>query len=460
MMRHRFQLFSQILLVFFDFMAVVIAFQLSYLLWGITPFRAMNEVEHINIWVTLFVGIEFVVLFFAMDCYEKKTSVSDIRLQLGMLKAILLGWAGLILFSFFLRSFLISRIQILYFAVLAFILVWLSRILFDHLNLFFQKKGVGVRRILIFGAGNVGVRLAKGLLKYPRLGYLPVGFIDDFQDGDIRVGNPISIVGNSAGLAQLVQKYDVEELLIAIPSAGYERIQEIIRQCEAIGLRFRYVPSLYDVAIQKVRTDVIDGIPVFSIGHLHYRPLNAFIKRVMDLVLSSLMLFLTLPLILLISLIIKLDSKGPAFFKQKRVGKAGKLFRMVKFRTMFVEAPAYEVHPQDRLDPRITRAGRFLRRTSLDELPQFWNVLKGDMSIVGPRPEMEFIVEQYDELQRERLNVKPGITGLWQISADRALPIHENIDHDLFYIQNQSPLLDIVIIFKTIWVAVFGIGGK
>jgi len=129
-----------------------------------------------------------------------------------------------------------------------------------------------------------------------------------------------------------------------------------------------------------------------------------------------------------------------------------------KFRTMYRETDPYAIHPQSRRDPRITIVGRVLRRTSLDELPQFWNVLRGEMSVVGPRPEMPFIAGQYTELQRERLNVRPGITGLWQISADRAVPIHENIDHDLFYIQNQSLLLDLIIIAKTFWVAIAGLG--
>ncbi|NLH44828.1 MAG: sugar transferase [Acholeplasmataceae bacterium] len=436
------------------------AFELSFMLWALSPFRANLQPAPPSIWTTLFVGLTFVTIFFSLDTYTKNAEVVDIRVQLSIVKAILVGCMVLILASFFVRSFFLSRLQTVYFLILAFILVLAERFIFYRINLFYLKAGVGVRRVLIYGAGAVGTRLAKGLLKYPKWGYLPVGFIDDFQNGDVKVGNPISIIGHSSDLADLAVQYGIDELLIAIPSAGNDRIQWIMDQCAAIGLRFRYVPNLYDIAIQKVRTDVIDGIPVFSIGHLHYRPLNAFIKRVMDMALSGLVLLLLLPLILLISLIIKLDSKGPAFFKQERVGKAGMRFRMVKFRTMFVDAPAYEVHPQDRRDPRITRAGWLLRRTSLDELPQFWNVLKGDMSIVGPRPEMEFIVNEYDELQRERLNVKPGITGLWQISADRALPIHENIDHDLFYIQNQSPLLDIVIIFKTIWVAMFGIGGK
>jgi len=124
-----------------------------------------------------------------------------------------------------------------------------------------------------------------------------------------------------------------------------------------------------------------------------------------------------------------------------------------KFRTMHADTPRYAVPPHDRDDSRIASIGQFLRRTSLDELPQFWNVLKGDMSIVGPRPEMPFIVETYTEMHRERLKVKPGITGIWQISGDRSLPIHENMDHDLYYIENQSPLLDIVIILQTIWFA-------
>jgi lipopolysaccharide/colanic/teichoic acid biosynthesis glycosyltransferase len=159
-----------------------------------------------------------------------------------------------------------------------------------------------------------------------------------------------------------------------------------------------------------------------------------------------------------LALLIKFDSPGPIIFRQKRTGKNGVEFDFFKFRSMRTDANPYATTPQESTDPRITRLGRFLRRSSLDELPQFWNVLRGDMSLVGPRPEMPFIVSTYTEEQRERLRVRPGITGVWQISAVRGEPIHANMEYDLFYIEHRSVLLDLIIMIKTVVTAIRGIG--
>jgi lipopolysaccharide/colanic/teichoic acid biosynthesis glycosyltransferase len=152
-----------------------------------------------------------------------------------------------------------------------------------------------------------------------------------------------------------------------------------------------------------------------------------------------------------------MDSKGPVFFRQDRVGKNGKIFQIYKFRSMLTDTDPYSVNPSDQNDPRITSVGRFLRKTSLDELPQIINVLKGDMSFVGPRPEMQFIVAEYDEIHKERLKVLPGITGLWQLSGDRKKAIHENMDYDLYYIRNASFFLDVAILIQTLIFAFRGI---
>lgn len=177
----------------------------------------------------------------------------------------------------------------------------------------------------------------------------------------------------------------------------------------------------------------------------------AFWKRAVDLVLSSLLLILLAPLIALIAILVRLDSPGPAMFIQNRVGRNGELFNIYKFRSMYAGSPEFEPSPTTSRDPRITRIGRVLRRTSMDELPQLLNVLLGNMSLVGPRPEMPFIVQRYDEQQRQRLSVTPGITGLWQLSPFRGLPIHQNIHYDLYYIRNRTFLMDIAILVQTVF---------
>lgn len=177
----------------------------------------------------------------------------------------------------------------------------------------------------------------------------------------------------------------------------------------------------------------------------------AFCKRAVDLVLSALLLVLFAPLFALIAIFVRLDSPGPALFIQKRVGRNGELFNIYKFRSMYAGSARYELSPTTSRDPRITPIGRLLRRTSLDELPQLLNVLLGSMSLVGPRPEMLFIVQHYNEQQRQRLCVTPGITGLWQLSPFRGLPIHQNIHYDLYYIRNRTFLMDIAILLQTVF---------
>jgi len=196
----------------------------------------------------------------------------------------------------------------------------------------------------------------------------------------------------------------------------------------------------------------VDGLRISTVELVapwHY----AVAKRAADMVLSALLLVLLAPVLLLIALWIRLDSPGPSLFVQKRVGRGGKLFNMYKFRSMYADAPRYEFSPTQSSDPRITRIGNFLRKNSLDELPQLVNVFLGNMSLVGPRPEMPFIVQSYKSHHRQRLQVTPGITGLWQLSADRAFPIHENIHHDLYYIRNRNFAMDLAILVRTLFFA-------
>jgi lipopolysaccharide/colanic/teichoic acid biosynthesis glycosyltransferase len=182
------------------------------------------------------------------------------------------------------------------------------------------------------------------------------------------------------------------------------------------------------------------------------------LKRGLDVVGSCILVVILLPFLLLVAVLIKLNSQGPAIFRQERIGKDGVPFELWKFRSMDTNVPPYERSPTSSSDPRLTALGRILRRLSIDELPQLINVLKGDMSLVGPRPEMPYIVEKYGALERQRLRVKPGITGLWQISPARANPIHEHIEYDLFYIEHRSLLMDCSILVRTVAAVIRGIG--
>ena len=192
--------------------------------------------------------------------------------------------------------------------------------------------------------------------------------------------------------------------------------------------------------------------------HVLSRPWYAAVKRMADAALSLFLLILLMPLLTLTAVAVELDSPGPAFFRQRRIGKDGRTFLIWKFRSMYMDAPRYAASPTSNQDQRLTRIGQLIRRFSVDELPQLINVLRGEMSLVGPRPEMPFIVKGYTAIERQRLAVKPGITGLWQVSPARAFPIHEYLQYDLHYIQNQNLMLDGVILIRTIASVIRGAG--
>ena len=245
-------------------------------------------------------------------------------------------------------------------------------------------------------------------------------------------------------------------LILATATLSPERIAAAANAARLAGIKVAFLSSPEFHEHRGTTSIDLDGFMVTSMIEPSTSWFYTAGKRVLDLILSSFLLVVLSPLLLLIALSVKLDSPGPIFFTQKRVGRNGELFRIFKFRSMYADSPQYEASPHSSFDPRITRIGRLLRRLSLDELPQFVNVILGDMSLVGPRPEMPFIVQAYSSEQRERLEVTPGITGLWQLSADRAFPIHENVQYDLYYIRNRGFFMDLAILIHTLFFAMRG----
>jgi exopolysaccharide biosynthesis polyprenyl glycosylphosphotransferase len=232
----------------------------------------------------------------------------------------------------------------------------------------------------------------------------------------------------------------------------------IVERLEHLGVVYRVVPRFYHFMSHKVRIENLDSIPLISRPDRRPAWFTLWAKRCLDILIVLAVMIVALPFFLISAALIKRESEGPAFFYQTRIGLNGKPFKMIKFRTMHEEHCGDGPKPKTTDDPRVTNIGRWLRRYSLDELPQLFNVLKGEMSIVGPRPEMPFIVAKYGPLQRERLRVRPGLTGLWQISYARSEAIHANLDYDIYYIEHQSILLDLVIISLTMFAVAKGTG--
>ena len=326
-----------------------------------------------------------------------------------------------------------------------------------------RLREYGIDRVVVYGAGEAGRSVVSTLLHAPRLGFHPVTLIDNnpalaggriFSMGYQRCG-PVPVQSGPITPA-LLKSCRCDVLMVATPNLSSEELNTATNAAKQAGLG---ITLLYGPATQErqwTESIDIDGLLLTSsrerVLPWHY----AVGKRIVDLVGACLLLVLLAPLFLLLAILIRLDSPGPALFVQKRVGRNGELFNIYKFRSMHTGASRYDLSPIASSDPRITRLGRLLRKISLDELPQLVNVLLGNMSLVGPRPEMPFVVERYDVQQRQRLQLSPGITGLWQLSADRAFPIHQNIHYDLYYIRNRTFFMDIAILVHTLVFAMRG----
>ena len=327
----------------------------------------------------------------------------------------------------------------------------------------FHSRGYGIERVLIYGAGRTGRRVFTALKRSPRLGLDPVLFVDDHPG---KVGGSVFEMGYERKLSapvvagpitrDLLIKHHIDILIITAP-LDETRFRETTEIAFSSGARLSYVPSNSFMSDAPLNYLDVDGVLLASYGKPSRRFVRDVTKRLVDLLGAALFVVLGIPIFGIVSLMIKLDSSGPILFKQKRVGMGGNLFEMYKFRTMRIDASPYHFSPKNPNDSRITRFGRFLRRTSLDELPQLFNVIQGDMSLVGPRPEMPFIVEQYTPRDSERLQVKPGLTGLWQLSGDRAFLIHENLEYDLYYIQHRNFFMDLAILLHTSIFAMRGV---
>lgn len=334
--------------------------------------------------------------------------------------------------------------------------LYLSRTALRFTKQKLRERGYGLTRVAIIGAGQTGRRVALRIQHHPEIGYELIGFIDRraAELGPKVAGVPM--IGDGSNLVELLLRYRIAEVFLAVPSLSQNETFGLVVQCEEARVSFKIVKDdLLQVITDRVKIDEIGDFPVILLREGRLTPLDELLKRLMDLAFTIPLLLVASPLFGLIALAIKLNSRGPVIFAHDRVGKDGKIFRLYKFRTMRQDTNPYAVAPGDQTDPRITVIGRWLRKTSLDELPQFWNVVKGDMSLVGPRPEMPFIVAQYEPWQRRRLDVPQGVTGLWQIAGRKQLPLHFNLEYDFYYIRNWSLLLDIVILLRTVPAVLF-----
>lgn len=311
------------------------------------------------------------------------------------------------------------------------------------------KSARECRRVLIVGAGNAGARIATQMRDSLDKRYEIVGFIDDDKSKTGSVVSGFEVVGTRRDMRDLMRKHRVDHVVIAMPSAHRSTISDFILICNETSTEYSIVPSFYEIITQKAPMDDTANLLLMSFFENRIRREQKMVKRAFDVVLSALGLVILSPLLAVAAIVVKLTSKGPAIYTQSRVGRGGRLFKIYKFRTMVANADRIGPELTQKGDPRVTKVGKFLRYLSIDELPQLLNVLKGEMSLVGPRPEVPSIVAEYEKWQRRVLDIQPGVTGLAQISGRDDLSINEKLRYDMYYMRNHCVSLDIKIILKT-----------
>jgi Undecaprenyl-phosphate glucose phosphotransferase len=319
--------------------------------------------------------------------------------------------------------------------------------------------GVGLRRVLIAGAGDLGRMVADKILEHRELGYQIVGFVDDRAGGDHLGYRGLPLLGSLTEAADVATREKVDHLYVALPIEEHMKLLDLVESTSREGVDIKVVPDLLQFIALRARLEDLDGVPVINLNDIPLQGINAFVKRALDVAVSACALSLMMVPGLIIAWLIKRGSAGPVFYHQERMGLDGKQFTVYKFRTMPLDAeertgPVWA----DEEDPRATPIGSWLRRHDLDEWPQFWNVLKGEMSIVGPRPERPFFVEQFKHRIPQymlRHKVKSGITGWAQVNGWRGnTSLEKRIEYDLYYIENWSVSLDLKIIWMTLLRAV------
>ncbi len=434
--------------------ALILAGQLRRVLpWG----RVYGPETHISPVLHLAVTLIWLLTFVILSVYDPKRNYKAVDEFQSITMATsfsALLFAGLLYLSY--RE--TSRLLFVYFAVLDMFLLLAWRVIARILFRLVGGRRFPERRVLIVGAGQVGRKIAEAIKEYRWTGLNLVGYLDD---DPAKRNNGLPVLGTLDEAPRLIQAYQIDELVIALPQRAYQRMTELIANLQHVSVNIRVVPDYFSLALFRATVDDFGGLPLVNLREPALNPYQRLVKRAMDLVLGSIALVFAAPLMALVAIAIKLDSPGPVIFCQERIGEGGKPFKMFKFRSMVTDAEERQAEVIEQTadgriihkkkdDPRVTRVGRFIRATSIDELPQLFNVLRGEMSLVGPRPELPWLVERYEPWQCKRFAVPQGITGWWQVNGRADKLMHEHTEDDLYYIQNYSLLLDLEILWKTI----------
>jgi exopolysaccharide biosynthesis polyprenyl glycosylphosphotransferase len=408
--------------------------------------------------------IVWLSIMFLLSIYDGRRNLFVVdeltNLTLGSMLASI-SIAGMLYLSY--RD--ISRLLFLFFAFLAYTLTVSWRLIY-RISFRYNNGKLHARNVLVVGAGPVGIQLQEQVEQHPYMGLNIVGYLDDNVNKTIE---DKVILGRLTDIKSVIAAQDIDDVVIALPQRAYERVSELVIKLHDLPVKIWVIPDYFHLALHKANIEEFGGFPMLDLRAPALNDYQRMVKRAFDLIVGTAILIVASPIFLIVAIAIKLDSSGPVIYKSKRVGENGHIFEMLKFRSMVANADQLvtdlslkDFHgslthkvPDD---PRVTRVGKFIRRTSFDEIPQLINVLKGEMSLVGPRPELPALVKHYEPWQRKRFAIPQGITGWWQVNGRSNKPMHLHTEDDLYYVQNYSLLLDLSILLKTIWVVLRGKG--
>lgn len=449
-----------------DVILIVAAFMISYYLrYGLQLFQTVDEVN--NAPFEPYLPYTFIFMIWLLIANQSAGLYTPRRGRTWASEIISIANAGtnaglvVMALSFLLRPLVFSRLMLVQAVVLVIIFLAVWRLVIRNVMRQLQKRGIGVDNVLVVGADELGLSVLRTIVSRPDLGYRAIGFVDDDPTrGKADLGR-VAALGAIINISSILTTHAVNVVIVTLPWERHQDIVAIVQECQRQGVDVRTVPDLFQLNLSKVHVESLGGIPLLGLQRpVKLNPANHIIKRLLDLILVIVSLPIALPFIGLVALAIRLETPGSPFFGQERVGMNGKVFKIIKFRSMIKDAESMweDVmrqtnedlrRPKVIDDPRVTRIGKIIRKTSLDELPNIFNVLKGDMSLVGPRPQVTREVELYAPWQYQRLKVRPGMTGLWQVSGRSEVPFDEMVLMDIYYIENWSLGLDLQILLQT-----------
>lgn len=398
----------------------------------------------------------YLVLYYLNKMYTPKRTR---RIETEITQVFAANLAGAFVFLVCIAVFKISDFSrgliAIYSVVCAFLMI-LERLIIRWILSHIRSRGYNIKHILLVGYSRAAEEYISRIKANPQWGYVIRGILDDkVPRGTTYKG--VKVIGNIDNLGMILPISQLDEIAVTLALSDYDRLEELVGMCEKSGVHTKFIPDYNSLIPNRPYTEDLNGLPVINIRYIPLtNTFNAIVKRLFDIISSLTALIVLSPFLLIVAIVIKCTSKGPIIFKQERVGLHNRSFNMYKFRTMYVQDSEEEAKAwTTKNDPRVTKVGKFFRRTSIDELPQLVNILKGDMSVVGPRPERPQFVEKFkEEIPRYMIKhqVRPGLTGWAQINGFRGdTSIRKRIDYDIYYIENWSFGFDIKIIFLTIF---------